>query len=58
MSSSAGSIISVLDLGYTSSSDCKLIASVELPVKDVSYDFLVQATPDGMGLTIFSSPDG
>ena len=56
MSSSAGSIISVLDLGYTSSSDCKLIASVELPVKDVSYDFIVQATPDG--LTIFSSPDG
>ena len=58
VSSSAGSIISVLDLGYTSSSDCKLIASVELPVKDVSYDFKVQATPDGMGLTIFSSPDG
>ena len=39
-------IISVLDLGYTSSSDCKLIASVELPVKDVSYDFIVQATPE------------
>ena len=50
-------IISVLDLGYTSSSDCKLIASVELPVKDVTDgELIVRATPDGMGLTIFSSP--
>ena len=58
VSSSPESVISVLDLGYTSSSDCKLIASVELPVKDVSNGFIVQATPDGMGLTIFSSTDG
>ena len=58
MSSSPESIISVLDLGYTSSSNCKLIASVELPVKDGSSDLIVQATPDAMGLTIFSSPDG
>ena len=43
--------ISVLDLGYTSSADCKRIASVE--VGENSY-FRVQATPDGMGLTIFS----
>ena len=57
VSSASESIISVLDLGYTSSSDCKLIASVEvgLPMK---HDFRVQATPDGMGLTIFSSSNG
>ena len=57
VSSSSESIISVLDLGYTSSSDCKLIASVGvgLPMK---HDFRVQATPDGMGLTIFSSSNG
>ena len=43
--------ISVLDLGYTSSADCKLIASVELKV---GYEIcIVQATPDGMGLIIF-----
>ena len=47
--------ISILDLGCTSSSDCKLIALVELPVdSDDEYeDFGVHATPDGMGLTIF-----
>ena len=44
--------IFVLDLGYTSSSDCKLIASVELEVR--YKNFMVQVTPDGMGLTIFS----
>ena len=54
--SSSPDCISVLDLGYTSSSDCKLIASVGLPVEN-SYckDVTVQATPDGTGLTIFSS---
>ena len=51
VSSSPGSI-SVLDLGYTSSSGCKLIASVELEGR--YKDFMVQATPDGTGLTIFS----
>ena len=45
--------ISVLDLGYTSSADCKLIASVELEGRYITCT--VQATPDGMGLIIFSS---
>ena len=45
--------ISVLDLGYTSSANCKLIASVG---GDGEHkDFIVQATPDGMGLIIFLS---
>ena len=48
--------ISVLDLGYTSSADCKLIASVGVGGIYGGYShFRVQATPDGMGLTIFSS---
>jgi hypothetical protein len=48
--------ISVLDLGYNSSVDCKLIASVGLEGRyDFLSEFRVQATPDGMGLTIFSS---
>jgi len=45
--------ISVLDLGYTSSSECKLIASV-VP-EGGSYTCIVQTTPDGMGLAIYSS---
>ena len=45
--------ISVLDLGYTSNADCKLIASVG--PEGGSDVCLVQATPDGMGLVIFSS---
>ena len=44
--------ISVLDLGYTSSADCKLIASVRL--EGGSNVCKVLATPDGMGLIIFS----
>ena len=44
---------SVLDLGYTSSADCKLIASVE--PEGGSMICIVQATPDGMGLVICSS---
>ena len=42
--------LGVWDLGYLSSADCKLIASVE------SGDCLggVQATPDGMGLVIYT----
>ena len=50
--------ISVLDLGYASSDECKLIASVGF---DRMYSggyahrhFRVQATPDGTGLTIFT----
>ena len=45
--------ISVLDLGYTSTADCKLIASVALESK--SEDFKVHTTSDGMGLAIYSS---
>ena len=45
--------ISVWDLGYTSNVDCKLIASVDPGVG--SRDCMFQATPDGMGLIIFSS---
>jgi len=45
--------ISILDLGYTSSADCKLIASVR-PEGGCEI-CKIQATPDGMGLTIFSS---
>ena len=48
--------ISFLDLGRTSSADCKLIASVGLEGGYSNYrQFIVQATPDGMGLTIYSS---
>ena len=48
--------ISVLDLGCTSSADCKLIASVGLEVGYSNWSqFEVQATPEGMGLTIFLS---
>ena len=46
--------ISVLDLRYSSSADCKLIASVELKAEYEGWiTFTVQATPDGMGLSIF-----
>ena len=45
--------ISVLDLGYTSSADCKLIVLIQLGGE--SYTCIVQPTPDGMGLAIYSS---
>ena len=45
--------ISVLDLGYTSSADCKLIASVR--PEGGCDTCIVQATPDDMGLAIYSS---
>ena len=45
--------ISVLDLGYTSSADCKLIASIG--VEGGSDICRAQATVDGMALTNFSS---
>ena len=43
--------ISVLDLGYTSSADCRVIASVGV---ECNFKCKVQATADGMGLVIFS----
>jgi hypothetical protein len=46
--------ISVFDLGYSSSADCKLIASVGSEGGSDTCMFQVQATPDGMGLTIFA----
>ena len=45
--------ICVLDLGYTSSADFKLIASVGLEGR--SDTCIVQPTLDGMGLAIYSS---
>ena len=48
-------IISVLDLGYTSSADCKLIASVRPEGGCDPQLCRAQATLDGMGLTIISS---
>ena len=55
VSSSPDGIL-VLDLGYTSSADCKLIASVGPgEVGSNSFKCLVQATPDGTGLVIFFS---
>ena len=39
--------ISVLDLGFTSTADCKLIASVAL--ESMSEDFLVHTASDGLG---------
>ena len=48
--------IFVLDLGYTSSANCKLIASVERKGRGGRGNTcIVQATPDGMGLIIVSS---
>ena len=49
----AGDGIFVWDLGYSSTVDCKLVASVGV---GESFEFLVvQATPDGKGLVILSS---
>lgn len=42
--------ICVWDLGYTSNTDCKLLASVGL--QGESSSFLVNTTSDGMGLVI------
>jgi hypothetical protein len=41
-------------LGYVSTVDCKLVASVGLEEDDFEY-CLVQATPNGKGLVILSS---
>ena len=50
---SAGNGLFVWDLGYDSTGDCKLVASVGLGDK---FEFcMVQATPDGKGLVILSS---
>ena len=57
--SSSPNGIFVLDLGYTSSADCKLIASFGLSGLDDVDSWgsacEVQVTPDGMGLMIFTS---
>ena len=49
----AGNGLSVWDLGYVPTVDCKLVASVE--VEGYCQFFVVQATPDGKGLVILSS---
>ena len=49
----AGEGLYVWDLGYVSTVDCKLVASVGL---ENEFQFLVvQATPDGKGLVILTS---
>ena len=49
----AGKGLSIWDLGYVSTVDCKLVASVGL---EDEFEFLeIQATPDGEGLIILSS---
>ena len=45
--------IFVLDLGYASSADCKLMASVE--PEGGNKVSMVHTTPDGMGLAIYSA---
>ena len=50
----AGRGISVWDLGYVSTVDCKLVASAGL--EDLFFLLVVQATPDGKGLVILSTP--
>ena len=47
--------ISVLDLGYTSGADCKLMASV-VPEGGIEVS-MVHTTPDGMGLAIYSTDE-
>ena len=49
----AGKGLSVWDLGYVSTVDCKLVASIEFG--DYFEFFAVQPTPDGKGLIILSS---
>jgi hypothetical protein len=47
-----GYSVSVWDLGYVSTVDCKLVASAG---RGISFDFcMVQATPDGKGLVIIT----
>ena len=46
----AGDSLSVWDLGYVSTVDCELVASVKL--ERYCHFFEVQATPDGMSLVI------
>ena len=49
----AGDGLYVWDLGYVSTVDCNLVASVGL---EIEFEFLeVQATPDGKGLVILTS---
>ena len=48
-----GEDLCIWDLGYGSSVDWKLVASVGLD--DEFEFFMIQATPDGKGLVILSS---
>ena len=51
----AGILLRVWDLGYASTADCKLVASVG---RGGNSDFefcMVQATPDGKGLVILTT---
>ena len=48
----AGNGLSVWDLGYVSTVDCKLVASVEL--EEYCSFFKAQATSDGKGLVILT----
>jgi hypothetical protein len=51
----AGDGLSVWDLGYVSTVDCKLVASVaSVQLKSFAF-IMVHATPDGEGLVILSS---
>jgi hypothetical protein len=51
----AGDSLSVWDLGYVSTVDCKLVASVSsVGLGDIFELCRVQTTPDGMGLVILS----
>jgi hypothetical protein len=47
--------LSVWDLGYVSTVDCKLVASAGRGLGDNFYFCVVQTTPDGMGLVILTS---
>jgi hypothetical protein len=49
----AGDGLFVWDLGYVSTVDCKLVASVGL--QDYFEFLVVQTTPDGKGLVILTS---
>ena len=51
----AGDCICVWDLGYVSTVDCKLVASVMPEDPDHTEYFMVQATVDGKGLAILYS---
>jgi hypothetical protein len=51
----AGDGLYLWDLGYVSTVDCKLVASVQVGLGDYFSFLEVQATPDGKGLVILTS---